>query len=181
MTRILGVSAFYHDSAACLLIDGRIIAAIQEERLTRVKHDSSFPDNAIRACLQIGNCSIDELDYIVFYEKPFAKFERLLETYLDCNPRGLRSYLKALPLWVKDKLWIKDKLRKSLDFRGPILFSDHHESHAASAFYPSPFSSAAILTVDGVGEWTTTSLGRGRGHQVSLEEEIRFPDSLGLL
>jgi carbamoyltransferase len=181
MIRILGLSAFYHDSAACLLVDGEIVAAVQEERFTRVKHDSTFPINSIRACLRLGNCSIDEVDYIVFYEKPFAKFERLLETYLDASPRGLRSYLKAIPLWVKDKLWIKDQIRRNLEFKGPILFSEHHESHAASAFYPSPFPSAAILTVDGVGEWTTTSLGRGHGRDVELLEEIRFPDSLGLL
>ncbi|MGW8181255.1 MAG: carbamoyltransferase N-terminal domain-containing protein, partial [bacterium] len=181
MTRILGVSAFYHDSAACLLNDGKIVAALQEERFSRIKHDSSFPNRAIEACLRIGNCSIADVDYVVFYEKPFVKFERLLETYLAGSPRGLQSYLKAIPLWVKDKLWIKEKIRKRLGFGGPILFSDHHESHAASAFFPSPFPSAAILTVDGVGEWTTTSLGRGRNHSIELNEEIRFPDSLGLL
>ena len=181
MIRILGISAFYHDSAACLVADGQIVAALQEERFTRVKHDDAFPINSIKACLRLGDCTIDEVDYVVFYEKPFAKFERLLETYLDANPSGLRSYLKAIPLWVKDKLWIKDQIRRSLEFKGPILFSEHHESHAASAFYPSPFSSSAILTVDGVGEWTTTSLGKGEGHEIELNKEIRFPDSLGLL
>jgi len=181
MIRILGISAFYHDSAACLVADGQIVAALQEERFTRVKHDDAFPINSIKACLRLGDCTIDEVDYVVFYEKPFAKFERLLETYLDANPSGLRSYLKAIPLWVKDKLWIKDQIRRSLEFKGPILFSEHHESHAASAFYPSPFSSSAILTVDGVGEWTTTSLGKGEGQEIELNKEIRFPDSLGLL
>ena len=181
MIRILGISALYHDSAACLLADGKIVAAAQEERFTRKKHDSSFPENAIQACLQIGKCELSEVDYIVFYEKPFTKFERLLETYLDHCPKGLRSYLKAIPGWVKEKVWVKDKIRRTLDYEGPILFADHHESHAASAFYPSPFSSAAILTVDGVGEWTTTSLGKGNGPSVQLDYEIRFPDSLGLL
>ncbi|UCF35931.1 MAG: carbamoyltransferase [Acidobacteriota bacterium] len=181
MTRILGISAYYHDSAACLLEDGRPVAALQEERFSRTKHDSQFPRQAIDACLDIAGCQIEDLDYVVFYEKPFSKFERLLETYLDHSPAGLRSYLKAMPLWLKDKLWIKDKLRRSLEFSGPLLFGDHHESHAASAFYPSPFKSAAIYTVDGVGEWTTTSLGRGEDNRIELNQEIRFPHSLGLL
>ncbi len=181
MTRILGISAFYHDSAAALLTDGRITAALQEERFSRKKHDSEFPAKAIRECLRIGQCAISDLDYVVFYEKPFAKFDRLLETYLHNSPRGLRSYLKAIPVWTKEKLWIKDRLGKQLDYEGPILFSEHHESHAASAFFASPFDSAAIYTVDGVGEWTTTALGQGSGNQLQLTHEIRFPDSLGLL
>ena len=181
MTRILGISAFYHDSAATLLEDGRIVAALQEERFTRKKHDASFPRRAVETCLRIGDCRPKDLDYVVFYEKTFPKFERLLETYLDRWPKGIRSYLKAIPLWVKDKLWMKENLRRELDYEGPILFAEHHESHAASAFYPSPFRRAAIYTVDGVGEWTTTALGRGAGGEFELLKEIRFPHSLGLL
>ena len=181
MTRILGISAFYHDSAATLLEDGRIVAALQEERFTRKKHDASFPRRAVETCLRIGDCRPKDLDYVVFYEKTFPKFERLLETYLDRWPKGIRSYLKAIPLWVKDKLWMKENLRRELDYEGPILFAEHHESHAASAFYPSPFRRAAIYTVDGVGEWTTTALGRGSGGEFELLKEIRFPHSLGLL
>jgi carbamoyltransferase len=179
--RILGISAFYHDSAATLLEEGRIVAALQEERFTRRKHDASFPRRAVDACLRIGGCSLTEVDYVVFYEKTFPKFERLLETYLERWPKGLRSYLKAIPLWVKDKLWMKENLRRELRYDGPILFAEHHESHAASAFYPSPFPRAAIYTVDGVGEWTTTALGRGADGEIELLREIRFPHSLGLL
>ena len=143
MTRILGISAFYHDSAAALITDGRIPAALQEERFSRIKHDSEFPARSIQACLELGGCTLSEIDYVVFYEKPFSKFERLLETYLQHSPRGLKSYLKSIPVWLKDKLWMKDSLRRELEgFSGPILFSEHHESHAASAFFPSPFSSA---------------------------------------
>ncbi len=181
MTRILGISALYHDSAACLLEDGVIVAAAQEERFTRKKHDSSFPQNAIDSCMEFAGWSLGEIDTVVFYEKPFVKFERLLETYSSHCPRGFRSYLKAMPLWLKEKLWIKDVLRRRLGFEGEILFADHHESHAASAFYPSPFETAAILTVDGVGEWSTTTLGRGQGREIRLERELRFPHSLGLL
>jgi carbamoyltransferase len=181
MTRILGISAFYHDSAACLLQDGEIVAAMQEERFTRKKHDSSFPARAVSACLRMGGCTIDQVDAVVFYEKPFVKFERLLETYSDHVPWGVRSYLKAIPIWIKDKLWMKEGIRKALEYQGEVLFAEHHESHAASAFYPSPYESAAILTVDGVGEWTTTSLGRGEGNEIHLDSEIRFPHSLGLL
>ena len=181
MTRILGISAYYHDSAACLVEDGRIVAALQEERFTRQKHDSSFPSQAAAAALRIGACSIQDIDYVVFYEKPFLKMERLLDTYIRNYPRGLRSYLKAMPALFKEKMWVKDHIRKNLDFSGKVLFAEHHESHAASAFYPSPFQSAAILTVDGVGEWTTTALGRGRDHVIELHREIRFPHSLGLL
>ena len=182
MTRILGISAFYHDSAAALVTDGQITAAMQEERFSRIKHDSEFPARAIQACLDLGGCTISDIDYVVFYEKPFSKFERLLETYLLNSPRGLASYLKSIPLWMKDKLWIKDFLFKKLDgYSGPVLFSEHHQSHAASAFFPSPFLSAAILTADGVGEWTTSTLGRGKNNDFTLELEQEFPDSLGLL
>lgn len=181
MTRILGISAYYHDSAACLVEDGRIIAALQEERFSRRKHDDSLPERAIRAALEVGKCGISDLQYIVFYEKPFARFERLLETYLQHCPRGLRSYMKAMPLWIKKKLWLKDEIRRTLNYEGPILFADHHESHAASAFFPSPFEEAAILTIDGVGEWTTTTLGRGLSNRVELRRDLRFPHSLGLL
>lgn len=182
MTRILGISAFYHDSAAALVTDGTITAALQEERFSRIKHDNEFPREAIKACLELGECTLSDIDYVVFYEKPFSKFERLLETYLEHSPRGLSSYLKAIPTWLKDKLWIKENLRKELKgFDGPLLFSEHHESHAASAFFPSPYPSAAILTSDGVGEWATSTLGRGEGNRIHLEFEQDFPDSLGLL
>ncbi|MFH1966036.1 MAG: carbamoyltransferase [Acidobacteriota bacterium] len=182
MTRILGISAFYHDSAVALITDGRITAAMQEERFSRIKHDNEFPARAIQACLDQDGCKISDIDYVVFYEKPFSKFERLLETYLQHSPRGLASYLKSIPVWIKDKLWIKDFLFKQLDgYEGPVLFSEHHESHAASAFFPSPFVSAAILTSDGVGEWTTSTLGRGENNNFTLELEQEFPDSLGLL
>ncbi len=181
MTRILGISAYYHDSAACLVEDGRIVAALQEERFTRRKHDNSFPTHAVLAALRLGRCSIQDVDFVVFYEKPFLKMERLLDTYVRNYPRGLRSYLKAMPALFKEKMWVKDHIRTKLDFSGTILFAEHHESHAAAAFYPSPFQSAAILTVDGVGEWTTTALGRGRDNIVELNRELRFPHSLGLL
>jgi carbamoyltransferase len=178
---ILGLSAFYHDSAACLVRDGKIIAAAQEERFTRRKHDQSFPENAIRFCLESASLRPDGLDYVVFYEKPFLKFERLLETYLTYAPRGLGSFLKAMPVWLKQKLWIKDLIQKNLAFEGTILFPEHHEAHAASAFFPSPYEDAAILTMDGVGEWATSSLSVGRGNRIELLKEIRFPHSLGLL
>lgn len=179
---ILGISAFYHDSAACLVGDGEIVAAAQEERFSRRKHDERFPRNAIDYCLrEAGLGSAAELDLVAFYEKPFLKFERLLSTYLACAPRGLPSFLKAMPVWMKEKIWLKANLRESLDYEGPIIFPEHHESHAASAFFPSPFERAAILTIDGVGEWTTTSVGRGEGNRIALLEEMRFPHSLGLL
>jgi carbamoyltransferase len=181
MARVLGISAFYHDSAACLVENGQVVAALQEERFSRLKHDSSFPGRAVEAALRMGGCAIDELDGVVFYEKPFMKLERLLDTYVRNCPRGLASYLKAMPVWFKEKLWIKELIRRELGFDGPILFADHHESHAASAFFPSPFQSAAVLTLDGVGEWTTTSLGRGQGTRIELISEVRFPHSLGLL
>lgn len=186
---ILGISAFYHDSAACLLKDGQIIAAAQEERFTRKKHDAAFPCKAISYCLQEAGIGAHEIANVVFYEKPFVKFERLLETYLAFAPKGFSSFAKAMPLWIKDKLFQKSILIKELsaalgenvNWRERLLFSEHHLSHAASAFYPSPFESAAILTLDGVGEWTTTSLARGDGKNLTVEKEIHFPHSLGLL
>jgi carbamoyltransferase len=180
--RILGISAYYHDSAACLVEDGRVVAAAQEERFTRKKHDASFPAHAIDYCLREAGISAGQLDFVGFYEKPLVKFSRLIETYIACAPRGLKSYLMALPLWLTDKLWIRDDIRDRLDgYDGEILFGDHHESHAASAFYPSPFENAAIVTIDGVGEWATSSIGAGRGHDLELLRELRFPHSLGLL
>jgi carbamoyltransferase len=179
---ILGLSAFYHDSAACLVRDGIIIAAAQEERFTRKKHDAGFPRHAIDYCLrEAGLAEGKELDLVAFYEKPFLKCDRLLSTYLACAPFGLRSFLKAIPVWMKEKIWIKDTLRNELHFEGPIIFPEHHESHAASAFFPSPFEDAAVLTIDGVGEWTTTSVGRGEGNRVELLADLRFPHSIGLL
>jgi carbamoyltransferase len=178
---IIGISAFYHDSAACLLRDGRIAAAAQEERFTRRKHDHRFPTRAIRSILETADLGMGDIDYVAFYEKPFLKFERILETYLAYAPRGISSFLKAMPLWIKQKLWIKDLIRRELDFEGTILFPEHHQSHAASAFFPSPFREAAFLTIDGVGEWTTTSYGTGRDATLDILAEIRFPHSLGLL
>ncbi|MBD3265090.1 hypothetical protein GF373_00340, partial [bacterium] len=178
---ILGISAFYHDSAACLVRDGQIAAAAQEERFTRKKHDSSFPIHAIQSCLKVGGLTIDEVDYVVFYDKPFVKFERILETYLSVAPAGLRSFLMALPLWLQEKLWLPKTIKQELGYTRKIYFADHHESHAASAFYPSPYEEAAILTIDGVGEWTTTTHGYGRGNEIAVLGETRFPHSLGLL
>jgi len=179
---ILGVSAFYHDAAACLVQDGRIVAAAQEERFTRKRHDHRWPASAIAFCLKQAGIEARELDVVAFYDKPMLKFERLLSTYAASAPWGLRSFWRAMPLWLKQKLWIPDLIRKELPgFDKQILFPEHHESHAASAFYPSPFDEAAILTVDGVGEWTTTSLGVGRGNKIELNQEIQFPHSLGLL
>jgi len=186
---ILGISAFYHDSAACLLKDGEIVAAAQEERFTRVKHDADFPSHAIQYCLSATQIEASEIDNIVFYEKPFLKFERLLETYLAFAPKGFKSFSKAMPLWIKDKLFqksalikdLKDTLGDTVNWRERLLFSEHHLSHAASAFYPSPFKSAVVLTLDGVGEWTTTSMAIGRGHDLKVIKEIHFPHSLGLL
>jgi len=186
---ILGISAFYHDSAACLILDGEIIAAAQEERFTRKKHDSAFPHYSIKYCLEEAGIEPTEIVNVVFYEKPFVKFERLLETYLAFAPRGFRSFSSAMPLWVKEKLFQKRILAKELgatfgdevDWRDRLLFSEHHLSHAASAFYPSPFESAAVLTLDGVGEWTTTSMAVGKGKSLKVIKEIHFPHSLGLL
>lgn len=179
---ILGISAFYHDSAAALLRDGEILAAAQEERFTRQKHCASFPGQAIRYCLQEAGIALKDVAFVVFYEKPFLKFERLLLTYLNYAPVGLSSFLKAMPAWLKEKVFLKDLLLKELEgFDGEMLFTEHHESHAASAFFPSPFEKAAILTMDGVGEWATTTFGTGEGHRLQLSHEICFPHSLGLL
>lgn len=183
MTAILGVSAFYHDSAAAIVVDGRIVAAAQEERFTRIKHDHEFPKNAIDYCLKEAGIASSQLDAVVFYDKPFLKFERLMETYLAYAPRGLRSFMMALPLWLNQKLFLPREIDKGLDneYEGPIYFTTHHGSHAASAFFPSPFEEAAIITFDGVGEWSTTTYGVGRGNKINLLKEIRFPHSLGLL
>jgi carbamoyltransferase len=180
--RILGVSAYYHDSAACLIVDGEIVAAAQEERFTRRKHDHEFPRQAVAYCLREGGLAdANGLDAVVFYDKPILKFERLLETYLRFAPSGISSFLKAMPLWLKQKLWIREIIREELDYSGKILFTEHHESHAASAFFPSPFERSAILTIDGVGEWATASLGMGEGNTIRILKEIHFPHSLGLL
>ncbi|HWP65453.1 MAG TPA: carbamoyltransferase [Candidatus Limnocylindria bacterium] len=182
MATILGISAFYHDSAACLVREGAIVAAAQEERFTRKRHDAGFPAHAVAYCLEAGGIDTTDLDYVVFYDKPLRKFERLLESYLGVAPRGLRSFLAAMPVWMKEKLFTRDLLRRSLDgFRGEFLFGEHHESHAASAFYPSPFEEAAVLTMDGVGEWATSSYGIGRGNDVELLGELHYPHSLGML
>ncbi len=198
MVSILGISAFYHDSAACLVIDGEIVAAAQEERFTRVKHDHRFPVNAARYCLAEANLTAAQLDFVGFYDKPLLKFDRLLETYLDYSPAGFSSFLKSMPLWMSEKLWMPDIIRTELaksggeddqrkakkqgkKFKWKLLFGDHHESHAASAFYPSPFDEAAILTIDGVGEWATSSIGVGKGNELTLLQELRYPNSLGLL
>jgi len=178
---ILGISAFYHDSAACLLSDGKIVAAAQEERFTRKKGDATFPEHAVEYCLRSAGITVRDLTYIGFYDKPLLKFERILETYLGVAPKGFRSFLKAGPLWIKEKLFMDRQLRETLDYDGEILYAEHHESHAASAFFPSPFEEAAILTMDGVGEWATASLGKGRGNDLELIKELHWPDSLGLL
>ncbi|RPI29653.1 MAG: hypothetical protein EHM61_00920 [Acidobacteria bacterium] len=179
---ILGISAFYHDSAACLVRDGEIVAAAQEERFTRKKHDQNFPSNAVRYCLKEGGVGLDQLDFVAFYDKPLLKFERILENYMGVAPYGLRSFMMAMPLWVKEKLFTRELIRRELGgYQGKVLFAEHHESHAASAFYPSPFEEAAVLTMDGVGEWATTSYGIGRGNQIDLLGEIHYPHSLGML
>ncbi len=186
--RALGISAFYHDSAAALVEDGRIVAAAQEERFTRKKHDSSFPRNAVEYCLDEAKIKIDDLDHVVFYDKPFLKFERLLETYIALAPHGFRSFKMAIPLWLREKLFQKSLLNDELekfsdgfDGKSRLLFCEHHLSHAASAFYPSPFEDAVVLTMDGVGEWATTSAAMGNGHRLEMFQEIHFPHSLGLL
>ena len=178
---ILGISAFYHDSAAALLKDGEIIAAAQEERFTRKKHDYRFPANAVNYCLNEAQINADQLQYVSFYDKPFIKFNRILETYLTYAPKGILSFVKAIPLWIRKKLWIMDLISKETNFDGTILFPEHHESHAASAFFPSPFETSAFLTIDGVGEWATSSYGIGKGNQVNILSELHFPHSLGLL
>jgi len=187
--KILGISAYYHDSAACLVVDGEIVAAAQEERFTRKKHDDAFPVQAIKYCVMEANIVLADLDYVVFYDKPFLKFERLFETYLAFAPVGFKSFATSLPVWLKDKLFqktmitdaFKDAFGEEIDWNAKLLFSEHHLSHAASAFFPSPFEDAAVLTMDGVGEWTTTSLAIGSGSQIAVYKEIHFPHSLGLL
>lgn len=186
--RILGLSAFYHDSAAALIEDGRIAAAAQEERFTRKKHDARFPENAIAYCLEAAGVGLADVDYVTFYDKPFLKFERLLETYVSFAPRGFKSFRMAMPLWLREKLFQKDLLRKKFqawdpdfDWKNRLLFAEHHQSHAASAFFPSPFDEAAVLTMDGVGEWATTSVAMGSGNRLEVINEIHFPHSLGLL
>jgi carbamoyltransferase len=181
--KTLGISAFYHDSAAALVVDSKIIAAAQEERFTRIKHDESFPKNAIEFCLQEGDCLLDEIDQIIFYEKPFLKFDRLLETYLSFAPSGLHSFIRSMPQWLKQKLHLPREIKKGLPgkWNKPIVFTTHHESHAASAFFPSPFDEAAILTMDGVGEWDTATIGIGEGNSIKLLKSLEFPHSLGLL
>ncbi|HKG46129.1 MAG TPA: carbamoyltransferase [Pyrinomonadaceae bacterium] len=198
MVSILGISAFYHDSAACLVIDGEIVAAAQEERFTRIKHDHHFPVHAARYCLSEANLTAAQLDFVGFYDKPLLKFDRLLETYLDYSPAGFSSFLKSMPLWMSEKLWMPDLIRTELakaageederqakkngrTFEWKLLFGDHHESHAASAFYPSPFAEAAVLTIDGVGEWATSSIGIGKENELTLLQELRYPNSVGLL
>jgi carbamoyltransferase len=185
---ILGISAFYHDSAATILRDGQMIAAAQEERFTRKKHDAAFPANAVHFCLQEAGLRVDQLDGVAFYDKPLLKFERLLETYYAFAPRGLRSFLAGMPVWLKEKMFLKRVLREELKKAGAfdprklkLFFPEHHLSHAASAFYPSPFENAAILTIDGVGEWATASISHGQGKDIRILRELRFPHSLGLL
>ena len=181
-TSILGISAFYHDSAACLVQDGRIVAAASEERFTRKKGDSDFPARAVEFCLKQGGIRSEDLAFVGFYDKPLLKFERILETYVGTAPKGFGSFLKAGPLWIKEKLYTDRTLRDSLGgYEGDLLYAEHHESHAASAFFPSPFEEAAVLTMDGVGEWATASIGVGRGSELQLLRELRWPDSLGLL
>ncbi|OQY79315.1 MAG: hypothetical protein B6D45_01005, partial [Ignavibacteriales bacterium UTCHB3] len=181
MAYILGISAFYHDSAAALLKDGEIIAAAQEERFTRKKHDHKFPVNAVKFCLKYAGINAGQLEAIAFYDKPFLKFNRIIETYLSYPGRGLNSFMLAMPLWLKQKLWIPDLIEKETGFRGEILYPEHHESHAASAFFPSKFERAAFLTIDGVGEYATASYGTGQGNLVKILAELNFPHSLGLL
>ena len=179
--KILGISAFYHDSAACILDDGNILAAAQEERFTRKKHDQNFPVNAVRFCLNKAQCTADQLDAVVFYDKPFLKFNRLLETYLAYAPSGFRSFVMSMPIWLKEKMWLSDIIAEKLNYEGKILFTEHHESHAGSAFFPSPFEQAAIVTVDGVGEYATSSIATGDQNTITLLAEQHFPHSLGLL
>ena len=185
---ILGLSGYYHDSAACLLTDGEIVGAAQEERFTRKKHDASFPTAAAAWCLDAAGITLSDIDQIVFYDKPLIKFERLLETYISFAPRGFQSFRMAIPVWLREKLFQKNLLRKELrkydanfDWQNKLLFSEHHQSHAASAFFPSPFENAVVLTMDGVGEWATTSVAMGSGNKLEVIKELNFPHSLGLL
>src|SRR5579871_6891169 len=182
LVHILGISAYYHDSAACMVRDGDIVAAAQEERFSRKKHDARFPKNAVAYCCKEAGIALKDVDYVAFYDKPLLKFERILETYLGVAPWGLKSFLKAMPVWLKEKLKIGRVIRDELlGYDGPLLYGEHHESHAASAFYPSPWEKAAILTIDGVGEWATTTFGMGDGNRLDILGEIKFPHSLGLL
>ncbi|MGD0335657.1 MAG: carbamoyltransferase [Candidatus Omnitrophota bacterium] len=178
---ILGISAFYHDSAAALIKDGEIMAAVQEERFSRRKHDPGFPVNAVNWCLKENAITAQDLDYVVFYDKPFIKLERILETAMRFAPSGITQFMQSVPVWLKEKIWVRDIISKSLGYKGEILFCEHHESHAASAFYPSPFEEAAFLTIDGVGEWDTASFGIGKGRELKIQHSLRFPHSLGLL
>jgi carbamoyltransferase len=178
---ILGISCFYHDSAACIIRDGKIVAAAQEERFTRKKHDFNSPKHAVEYCLKEAGITANELDYVGFYDKPFIKFERLLESYLAYAPVGITSFLKAMPVWMKQKLFMREEIKKHLNYDAKIIFPEHHESHAASAFYASTYKEAAFLTIDGVGEWTTTSYGIGNGNELNILAEINFPHSIGLL
>ncbi len=185
---ILGISAFYHDSAAAIIQDGKIIAAAQEERFTRIKHDESFPINAVQFCLKYAGVNINDVDAIAFYDKPLLKFERLLETYYGFAPKGVQSFIKSLPVWLKEKMFLKRIMHEELDkiegydkSKVKFLFPEHHLSHAASAFYSSPYQEAAILTIDGVGEWATASIGIGKGNSIEILKELRFPHSVGLL
>jgi len=178
---ILGLSCFYHDSAACIVKDGDIIAAAQEERFTRIKHDFNFPAKAVEYCLKEAKCKICDLDFVAFYDKPFIKFERILETYLTYAPVGFTSFIQAIPLWLREKLWIPELIKEKLNYTGKVIFPEHHESHAASAFFPSPFDEAAFITMDGVGEWATASYGIGKGNIVEINAELHFPHSIGLL
>ena len=172
-TYILGISAYYHDSAACLVRDGVLIAAAQEERFTRVKHDHRFPHNAVQYCLEEAGITSADLEYVAFYDKPWLKFERLLETYVAFAPAGLSSFIKSMPLWLKEKLWMEGAIKKDTGFDGQVLFPEHHQSHAASAFFPSPYEHAAVLTLDGVGEWATTSWGVGTGNFITGHKTVR--------
>src|SRR5436305_7431306 len=178
---ILGISAFYHDSAACLVRDGKISAAAQEERFTRKKHDAGFPKNAVAYCLGEGGLKVCDLNFVAFYEKPFLKFDRILHSYLAYAPAGLKSFLMAIPLWIRERIWMKELIRRELGCDCKILFPEHHESHAASAFFPSPYPEAAFLTVDGVGEWSTASYGTGRGDRIGTVAELHLPPSFRLL
>src|SRR5688500_11081852 len=183
MTYILGISAFYHDSAAALLHDGEIVAAVQEERFSREKYDARFPTRSVEHCLKEASITPEQLDFVAFYEQPLTKFERLIETYVSYAPAGFQSFRQAIPIWLGQKLHLPREIRRGLNkrYRGPIFFPTHHESHAASAFFASPFQEAAILTMDGVGEWSTTTIGHGKDNRIELPFQIRFPHSLGLL
>ncbi|HNZ26622.1 MAG TPA: carbamoyltransferase N-terminal domain-containing protein, partial [Spirochaetota bacterium] len=178
---ILGISALYHDSASVLLKNGEIIAASQEERFTRKKGDESLPINSVLYALKVAGITINEVDHIVFYDKPILKFDRILASYIHTAPKGLASFLKALPLWLKSKLWTEDQIKKELGYKKEVYFTEHHQSHAASAFFPSPYDKAAIVTIDGAGEWQTTTIGIGDGNKIKILKEINFPNSLGLL